>query len=298
MSKYNEKTGLVEDIPMDKALKEEGTKSECILRYVENAHHEIDLGPGPLLDLMKEVMVDNNVDQTWTGRNVNLSSPFMSLVHKWDILKKVAIEEEGDSTERNEARADLTKVLDFVQRSKGLEAYFKNRESHRSSQVIEYDYLWTIFPTGTEVITSTFMEDKQVMIVSAPPHKYVAEKTQSLVCWYYDHDGAEWIVAQRIFEIEEYHGTKTIDALPCYPLDCHKNDNGDNLEKLKRRLTTRGKRFKELCTAKAGIGQMFDYTGQLLSVESAFRKNDNAVRLRSSLGSFVAIMLLIPCPSG
>ncbi|KAL9636032.1 MAG: hypothetical protein Q9204_002404 [Flavoplaca sp. TL-2023a] len=257
MSKLNDKTGLVEDIPMDKALKDEGTKSACILRNVMNSRHEIDLGPGPLLKLMKDVMNDENVDQTWTGQTVNLVTPFMSLVHKWDILKKVTNEEEGDSTERKEARADLTKVLDFVQSSKGLEAYFKNRESHQNSQVIEFEYLWTIFSTGTEVIASTFMEEKQIMIVSAPPYKYDDQKAQSLVCWYYDHDGTDWVVAQRVFEIDRKDASST------------------SLEELKVIYTTRGKRFKHLCQAKPGVKQMFHYDGQGLTVESAFRKQNN-----------------------
>ncbi|KAL8879547.1 MAG: hypothetical protein Q9198_002860 [Flavoplaca austrocitrina] len=257
MSKLNDQTGLVEDMPMDKALKDEGTKSACILRNVMNSRHEIDLGPGPLLDLMKDVMNDENVDQIWTGQTVNLVTPFTSLVHKWDILKKVTHEEECDSTERKEARADLTKVLDFVQSSKGLDAYFKNRESHQSSQVIEFEYLWTIFSTGTEVIASTFMEEKQVTIVSAPPYRYDDKKAQSLVCW--------------------YHGTKKINTLPCYPLDSldsldsHEKDNSSTgLEELKVEYTTRGERFKDLCQAKPGVKQMFHYDGQGLIVVSAF----------------------------
>lgn len=276
---------------MDK-IKEEGAKSGCILRNVLKSHHEIELGPGPLLDLLKEVMVDNNADQTWTGEQVNLRSPFTSLVHKWDLLKKVATEEDGDSTERNEARADLTKVLDFVQHSTGLEAYFKNRESHRSSQVIEYEFLWTIFPTGTEVIGSTFMEEQQIMIVSAPPYLYgPQDKSQELVCWYYDHDGTDWIVAQRIFEIDRYHGTRNIDALLCYPLEYHKQDrDSTSMEDLKLRFAKRGERFKELCTAKPGVGQSFDYKGYLLSADSGFRNqhnNDNTVGLQAPLSVWI-----------
>ncbi|KAL8878228.1 MAG: hypothetical protein Q9198_003918 [Flavoplaca austrocitrina] len=172
----------------------------------------------------------------------------MSLVYKWDILKKVTHEKEGESTERKEARADLTKVLDFVQSSKGLDAYFKNRESHQSSQVIEFEYLWTIFSTGTEVIALTFMEEKQVMI--------------------------------RIFRIDRYYGTKKINTLPCYPLDSHKKDTSSTgLEDLKVKYTLRGERFKDLCQAKPGVKQMFHYDGQGLIVESKQNNNDNAFRV-------------------
>ena len=100
------------------------------------ARNEVDLGPGPLLDLMKEVMLDDDADRTWTGQHVNLSSPFVSLVHKWDALKEAENERADDSSERKEARADLKTVLVFAGRSKELELYFKNRNSHRSSKVV------------------------------------------------------------------------------------------------------------------------------------------------------------------
>ncbi|KAL8844086.1 MAG: hypothetical protein Q9176_001492 [Flavoplaca citrina] len=177
----------------------------------------------------------------------------MSLVYKWDILKKVTHEKEGESTERKEARADLTKVLDFVQSSKGLDAYFKNRESHQSSQVIEFEYLWTIFSTGTEVIALTFMEEKQVMI--------------------------------RIFRIDRYYGTKKINTLPCYPLDSHKKDTSSTgLEDLKVKYTTRGERFKDLCQAKPGVKQMFHYDGQGLIVETISNGKKALTYLTAPLG--------------
>ncbi|KAL8734980.1 MAG: hypothetical protein Q9181_002989 [Wetmoreana brouardii] len=277
VSKYDEKTGLTEEVPIERAnIQDEGTKSDCILRNVmamDNpraiSHNEIDLGPGPLLDMIKEVMEDDDFNQTWTGQYVNLSSPFMSLVHKWDILKEAEIEKEGDSPEQKEARADLKQVLEFVQRSKYLEPYFKNRHSQRSSGIVEFNYLWTIFPTGTEVITSQVLDEKQIMIVRDPPHLYHQEKSQYLVCWYYDHTGTDWIVAEIEFKIERYIGTKAIHTLPCYPLSHHKQQGESaNLEDMKIEFTKRGEKFKRLCTAKPGVGQMFDYKGQLLSVES------------------------------
>ncbi|KAL8910190.1 MAG: hypothetical protein Q9171_004488 [Xanthocarpia ochracea] len=279
---YNETTGALEEVPIEKETpKDEGTKPPCVLRNVRDtdnpsiiAHNEVDFGPGPLLELMKGVMVDEDVDADWNGDYVNLVTPFVSLVHKWDALKKAESELESDSLERKEARADLKIVLDFVERSKLLEAYFKNRESHRNSKVVEYKYIWTIFPVGTEVIGTTFMEEKQIMIVSDLPDIQPSRKLQHLWCWYYDHDGTDWIVAEVPVGIDGYNGTKAIDTLPCYPLKYHNqkdHNQKDHLEALKLEFTNRGRKFKDLCTAKPGVGQMFEYKGHLLSVENTFR---------------------------
>ncbi|KAL2045967.1 hypothetical protein ABVK25_011892 [Lepraria finkii] len=281
VSKFNAKKGSRDEEPIEKAnLKEEGAESECILRNVMDesdskkvSHNEIDLGPGALLDLLREIMADDDSNQTWTGPHVTLSTPFTQLVHKWGRLEEeVKASKPDDSSHRKEARDDLAKVLDFVQRSKGLESFFKARPSNMTSGVITYDHLWTIFPAGTEVISQTFLEDKHVMIVHDSPHKYEREKSQWLVCWYYDHDGTDWVVSQILFEIERYNGTKPIDTLKCYPLEYYKeNGRSTDLVKLKGELTERGKSFKRLCTRNPGVQQMFDYKGQLLSVENPFR---------------------------
>lgn len=250
------------------------------------SHNEIDLGQGPLLDLMRGILVEDDTDQKWTGPHVTFTTPFTLLVHKWDKLEtETEIENSDDTVERKQARADLKKVLEFVQRSPGLETYFKNRVTNRNSGVVSFEYLWTVFAIGTEVITSSFLEEKQIMRVADPPFLFGDEKSQSMYCWYYDHDGTKWVVVWIEFEIDRYNGTKAIDTLQCYPLEYHKeNGKGADLVELKSRFTKRGERFKELSTANPGVKQMFDYKGPLLSVEKPFRSqysNDSTVRLIS-----------------
>ena len=290
VSKYNEKSGSREEISLEKAnLNDSGKDSECLLRNVMQAadprkisHNEIDLGQGALLDLMKEVLADDIADQISAGSHITFYTPFISLVHKWDRLEEEAnLENEKDTVERKQARSDLKKVLEFVQRSQKLESYFKTRSSNRSSGVVHWDYLWTIYPTGVEVVVSTFLDEKQIMRVGDPPYLYNEEKTQSMWCWYYDHDGTNWKVAEIEFEIDRFAGTRPIEALPCIPLEYYK-ENGEktDLAKLKSNLAQRGKRFKDLCTANPGVQQMFDYKGPLLSVEKPFRSqysNDSQV---------------------
>ena len=288
--KFNEKSGSSEDISAEKLNpNDEAAQSECLLRTVMDpsdskriSYHEIDLGPGALLDLLKDIMREEDVNEFWASQHVALSTPFRPLVHKWDKLKDEADTEKTDDTpQRKEAREDLGRVLDFVKRSKDLESYFKTRESYRSAGVVDYKNLWTIFAVGTEVIASTFLEEKQIMIVGYEPFEYSGEKSQSVWCWYYDHDGTNWVVAEKEFEIDRYTSTRPINTFSCYPLENYKpNGESTDISKLKDEFIKRGQNFKALCTTTPGVQQMFNYKDQLLSVENHFRSqysNDGKV---------------------
>ena len=265
---------------IEKKAKDEAAESQCLLRTVMDAaspkrvsRNEIEIGPGALLGLLKEIMVLDETDQASAGQHVTLATPFTSLVYKWDkLVEEVETHRAEDTTERAEARADLAEVLGFVQCSQDLESYFKTRQSNRNSAVINYDYLWTIFPVGTEVIASTFLEDQQIMIVGFPPYSIPNDKSQFLSCWYYDHDGTKWTAVEVDFEVDRFPGTKPIDTLPCIPLEYYKrNDRDIDLAQLRAGFVERGKAFKRYCTANPGVQQTFDYEGQLLTVERPFR---------------------------
>ena len=276
------------------------TKTNCYLRDVMDPsdkgkilYGEVDLGPSDLLDLMKVVLPSDSIIQNFTGPRVSIFSPFVALVHNWDNLKKAQDEQSDDPAERKQARKDLAKVLDYVQKFQSkkqhedLESYFKNRESYINSGIVTYDYIWTIFPPGTEVVASTFLDDEQILIVSTEPYPDEDDKKAYLHCWYYDHDGKDWVPVAISFEIEKFHGTKPIDSLPCCPLGYYKRqDEGFDQIKFKQTLRERGMKFESLCTKKQGAEQMFDYKATLLSVEKPFRNHisgHDAVRITFTL---------------
>ena len=88
------------------------------------------------------------------------------------------------------------------------------------------------------MVASTLMEEKQILIANDPPYQFGNEKSLSLWCLYYDHDGTDWIVAELEFKLDRYNGTKAIDALPYYPLEYHKQkDESASLQGLKLEFT-------------------------------------------------------------
>ena len=285
VSRYNEKSGLREETPIDEAKAKDNNKTNCFLRDVMDPsdkgrilYGEVDLGPSDLLDLMKEVLPDDSIIQSFTGPRVSLFSPFVALVHNWDNLKGALLDQAKDTAERKQARLNLAKVLDYVQKFQSkkkhedLESYFKNRDSYINSGIVTYEYIWTIFPPGTEVVASTFLGSKQILIVDTEPYPDEEDKKAYLFCWYHDHNGNDWTPVEMCFKIERFHGTKSIDSLPCCPLRYYKqHDKEFDRENFREELKERGKIFEGLCTKQKGAKQMFDYKAPLLSVEKPFR---------------------------
>ena len=245
-------------------------------------YNEIELGPGPIRDLITEALSGSG-NQFWTGSRVSLFSPFVQLVHNWDQLQKAAKAEiAADKPERKNARADLARILDYVEGSKDLESYFKNRESYVTSGVITYEHMWTVFPVGLEVISTTFLDQQQILKVETSPFATKDDKKTWMWCWYYDHDGTQWTSCDVELEIEKFEGTKPINLLPCCPLKWYRGKGEvTDLGQQRTRLISRGKRFKALSTAKRGVEQMFNYDAPLLSVERPLRSQystDDTVR--------------------
>ena len=286
VNSYNEKTGRREDIPIDNEEIEDGaTEPECYLRNIMDPsdpsklwRNEIDLSPGALLSLLRETMEDDPTVKTWVGQHVILEEPFPRLVYSWDKLVDATdtnVERPEDTVARGQARVDLKKVLKYVQSSKDLESYFKNRKSNLTSKVITYDYMWTIFPRGIEVIATTFMDERQILRVGSV-WTDDDPKSISLYCWYYDHDGSHWIPAEVCFEIEKFPGTKSIETLPCYPLQYYRDT--ETQAGLKSELIERGKEFERYCKTKPGTHQRFDYRGRVISSERGFSRQHSSQR--------------------
>ncbi|KAL9614371.1 MAG: hypothetical protein Q9167_001174 [Letrouitia subvulpina] len=206
---------------------------------------------------------------------VILVSPFMPLIYNWDKLNEAEKVTANDTSERREARADLGKLLEYVQSSVKLEPYFKNRLSNISSNVVSFEYLWTIFPSGAEVIATTFLDEQQILIVDRPPFAVENEKKLSLWCWYFDHDGNNFFPVMIEFKIENFQGTKPITSLPCYPLQYYeKKDQKIDGYDLKTWLIKRGKDFHHFCTTMKGAKRMCDYRDHFLSIEGYIMSQD------------------------
>ena len=173
------------------------------------------------------------------------------------------------------ATADLRLLLDEVRRTPGLESYFNGaREMQGKTNTVSFEYLWTLFPPGELVVGKPFMDRWQAFIVKFCVAGYKKKGNSEkwvLECWTYDWNGTIFRRVPVEFSFDEFKATKSITALPCYPLRYHrtKSDvansvNGkSSAEAMKLDLIKRGERYRDLCLKRKGR-QLFDYEGELL----------------------------------
>lgn len=183
--------------------------------------------------------------------------------------------------------ADLRLLLDAVRRTPGLESYFDGaREMQEKTNTVSFEYLWTLFPPGELVVGKPFMDRWQAFVVKFCVASYkkkgsIGESGQKwiLECWTYDWNGTVFRRVPVEFSFDEFKATKSMTALPCYPLRYHRDRSDDansvggkvSGKSLKQRLIKGGERYRELCLKRRGR-QIFDYEGELLPRGTGVRK--------------------------
>ena len=207
----------------------------------------------------------------WDGDIVTIPDPFAPIVHNWDKLQRVVKETGSELSDADKlARSDLKLLLEIIATASGVDRlgkYFKDREQHIYNKTITYETLWTLFSPGKLVYSEPFLRKEQIFIVGSSYVDFPVENRRarpwSVSCWGYDWNGETFDRKAYTFEFEKFLGSKTINALPCYPLEHYSNGDQEQIRRLKSRLADRGRIFKELATAEKGR-QMFSYNGKVL----------------------------------
>ncbi|KAL8948419.1 MAG: hypothetical protein Q9222_005397 [Ikaeria aurantiellina] len=218
--------------------------------------------------------------------SVIFASHYEPIIHNWDRLNDLATNDKSKSVvsdlykriETHEgvpdklskalaplkdpealqkAASDLKLLLEEVQSTPGLETYFSDiRAAQEESQIVSFDWLWTIFPPGEVVYSTTaFLGRPQAFIVKncseiTRKEPRTGNRFWDLDCWTYDWDGTSFDRVPVVLTFEYFRGTKPISQLPCYPLRFHKtsSDNsvlpsGLNGLSMREYLIKRGKRY-------------------------------------------------------
>ena len=217
----------------------------------------------------------------YRGSPQTLFSPYKALILNWDKLEQATEVKPKDDRDQ-QARADLKLLLDTISSGSGdlkLDKYFKSRDSNRAQRVVTFETLWTIFAPGTLIYGRLFQGQDQVLLVYDSLRTWPSsgrDERWSLICWTYDWDGKLFRRMQVCLDFESFENKKPITSLPYYPLEFH-----DHHEEIKERLTLRGRKYQELCTAKQG-SRMFNYSGEAIFDQkgiSGVQTDDDKVRL-------------------
>lgn len=279
-------------------------------------HSEAQVVGIELQDLLKVMLAHDprlHFSSDGSKNDVTLISPFEPLLHIWSKLEKL-VETDIDSTEWTEVRGgfeklfktsrnreaksplektddrlrkakkDLTTLLEHIRATQEVSSYFTGLDTSKTSETVQFEYLWTLFPPGELVYSTVFMKQPQIFIVKESvsyidyENERDREKEQKrlwhLDCWSYDWDGTEFNRVPVTFKFEDFQGSRKINTLPCYPLKFRNEGSDPDNKKLKEKLIGRGKLYWNYCTKKAGK-QMFDYKGDAISHGSGFQRLKN-----------------------
>jgi len=267
------------------ATAQDGTKSDIAFTFrkvysIDSDkfdYSEIDIEAPGLREILK-INLPHYSEEQWETDVVNMRAPFAPIVFHWDTLvEKAAISEEEEneiSVEARQDRVDLRRLLDHIKSSPELEPYFKTRVSHMKSKVTSYDNLWVLFPPGTRVLGSLFMEMKQVFEVQSTPvyfpsKKEVQEADEKGQFWYFVATAMDWNGKAKEFkkvpfqlQIKAFEGLKSINSLEFFPTEYY-----DEWKDLEEELAERGKKTLKICesSSHSGSKKMFQYEGDVIS---------------------------------
>ncbi|KAI1753930.1 hypothetical protein F4782DRAFT_494461 [Xylaria castorea] len=202
----------------------------------------------------------------WPEEVTACSSPYGVLIYSWEEAHKEAFETvEGESDDEKQARVDLRELLRIISTSSGdvrLDRYFKDRQALLSECTITYEALWTLFPPGKLIVARPCHDEPQIFFVESCDGFLSDEDKFGIICYSFDWNGTFFSRVPFEFEIDSWGGErKSVTSLPFYPLELHEQDGmsrDESIEKLKKRLVERGRKFVSFCNAEKGK-QMFNY---------------------------------------
>lgn len=193
-------------------------------------------------------------------------SPYTALIYSWSEARKLAnTPEEGKTPDETQARNDLRELMKIIETSSGnanLGKFLKDRSELLRDCTMTHSALWTLFAPGTLVVTRPCNEQAQVMFVDSCVGFVEESENFRVVCNSYDWNGKTFNRVPFMIEIPGWGGDrKSIVELPVYPLKYHREESltdEESVEKLKKELIVRGRRFFNQCTVERGK-QMFKY---------------------------------------
>ncbi|KAK0648187.1 hypothetical protein B0T16DRAFT_370506 [Cercophora newfieldiana] len=245
-------------------------------QFLKATGSEVEVHFPPLQIMLEKVL--RKFSQT--GPTKSLQSPFEGLVFSWERAAAEANRTDFDPGDNPKdiklARTDLRELMKMISTSSGdeeLDSYFKTKDVLTETRTITFEALWTLFPPGSLVVSSPFLNNPQVFFVqrfrTEINYSYVTEMQETnfhLIAYSYDWDGSSFNRVAFEFKIPKFEDKKSVFELPIYPIEMHQAgdesaQDGDRVGQLKAMLIARGKKYWGYCVAERGK-QTFQYDGQ------------------------------------
>jgi hypothetical protein len=159
------------------------------------------------------------------------------------LLERLAVEQKQE--ERDESLiCDIQAGIFYVDEYLGNT--MKDVKQMVSQREISFDVVWALFVPNSLVYSHHTNTDQDTVLIvrrSGYDTRQSGARYLKVICDIIHDDGQEFGFARRVFEIDEYHGTRPIASLPVYPLQYHDDNDG-----VYSRAVELGKRLVQLPT--------------------------------------------------
>ncbi|KAI9685941.1 MAG: hypothetical protein M1820_010719 [Bogoriella megaspora] len=188
----------------------------------------------PLLKKILGEVLSNYPGVTTTLQHLEFSAPFKPLVHRWERLAEVKLNESDPKTSEH-----LTLLWDVLEEE--LRDTLREKKDLIHNGVTTFDLIWAIFEPGILVFHQSEGHDR-IYKLSSGDYAHTNRGTFfRLNCEYVDFDGESFGTDCDVLSIPAFSGTRGITDLPVFPLDRYSDPKA-----LKTRLLKRGKLFHQL----------------------------------------------------
>ena len=238
---------------------------------------EVEVHSRELKDLLLKTSIHWEEMVNESDQSLSVHSPFYKFVQDWDAHEESCEPRDSDNEELRQARTDLQELMALIKGSDSLKSYFRSRDGIKSSKKISFDFLWTLFPHGTLVYGSSYMNQTQMFEVRTC--SAVGYKSRFLVqCSAFDWDGSNFTAYTYDFWIKEYTGERPINSLAVFPIKYYGRKDGPiDHDTLQENLLTRGRKYVSLCTKEPTTYQC-QYEGTALVTPTDLYRLSNRSR--------------------
>ncbi|EME88151.1 uncharacterized protein MYCFIDRAFT_201419 [Pseudocercospora fijiensis CIRAD86] len=230
-------------------------------------HHEPENEPWQLHSItirsphIRKVMAA--VFQDYPGIDAKLEdmtfrAPFQELFFRWDKFLDL-LQEEADETVIEHCNLLIDTMKETLQPKLERAADLKSRD------LIEFEYLWTLFEPGTEVYSNIDDRHRLYIVDDSYPVEAEYDKTEFVVhCRYVDFDGGKLGFDTAKRKIPVFKGVKAITELPIYPSAAR-----TDIVAIRKQLDQQGQKMLAHCCVR-----FVQYTGFCLEYDD-FNQDQN-----------------------
>ncbi|KAF7196505.1 ATP-dependent zinc metalloprotease FtsH [Pseudocercospora fuligena] len=190
--------------------------------------------------------------------DMTFRAPFQELFFRWNKFLDL-LRDEADETVIEHCNLLIDTMKETLQPKLERAADLKSRD------LIEYEYLWTLFEPGTEVYSNVDDHHRLYIVDDSYPVDAEYEKKEFVVhCRYVDFDGSKLGFDTAKRKIPVFKGVKPITELPIFPSAAH-----TDIVDIRRQLDQQGQKMLAHC----GV-HFVQYTGFALEYDD-FNQDQN-----------------------